>query len=143
MNSGCLGHAMSAALAWDHSALLHKDIPSRSHVQVGTVDSKMLEYGPGTIYAGFPFSLGFGVGRQSYCNLLASSVIVIACTPPMRFLSALYSLSVMGALWETVDLQATLHQINMEARRGPFTENSSLVEGSCSLPCYLEECTHL
>ena len=27
------------------------------------VDSKKLEYGPGTIYAGFPASLSFGVGR--------------------------------------------------------------------------------
>ena len=26
------------------------------------VDSKKLEYGPGTIYDGVPFSLGFGVG---------------------------------------------------------------------------------
>ena len=38
------------------------------------VDSKMLEYGSGTIYAGFPSSLAFGVGEQSYSNFLASSV---------------------------------------------------------------------
>ena len=37
------------------------------------VDSKKLEYGPGTIYAMLldPSSLGFGVGGQSYSNLLA------------------------------------------------------------------------
>ena len=32
-----------------------------------------LEYGIGTIYAGFPSSLGFGVGRQPYSNFLAST----------------------------------------------------------------------
>ena len=36
------------------------------------VDSKKLEYGSGTILAGFPSSLSFGVGRQSYSNFLAS-----------------------------------------------------------------------
>ena len=39
-----------------------------------TVDSKKLEYGPGAIYAGFPSSLGFGVGGQSCSNFLASTV---------------------------------------------------------------------
>ena len=39
-----------------------------------TVDSKELEYGPGTICAGFACSLGFGVGGQSYSNFLASTV---------------------------------------------------------------------
>ena len=39
-----------------------------------TVDSQQLEYGPGRIYAGFPSSLGFGVGGQSYSNFLASTV---------------------------------------------------------------------
>ena len=38
-----------------------------------SVDSKKLEYGPVTIYAGFPSSLGFGVGGQSYSNFLAST----------------------------------------------------------------------
>ena len=37
-----------------------------------TVDSKKLEYGPGTIYAGVPSSLGFVVGGWS--NVLASTV---------------------------------------------------------------------
>ena len=39
-----------------------------------TVESNKLEYGPGTIYANFPSSLGFGVGVRSYSNLLASTV---------------------------------------------------------------------
>ena len=33
----------------------------------------MTENGPGTICAGVPSSLGFGVGGQSYSNFLASS----------------------------------------------------------------------
>ena len=41
-----------------------------------TVDSKKLEYGPGKIYDAVPSSLGFGVGGQSYSNLLASTVIL-------------------------------------------------------------------
>ena len=43
-----------------------------------TVDSKKLEHGSGTIYAGVPSCLGFGVGGQSYCNFLASTVYVIS-----------------------------------------------------------------
>ena len=39
-----------------------------------TVDSKQLEYGPGTICAGFPSSLGFGVWGQSYSNFLTFTV---------------------------------------------------------------------
>ena len=35
------------------------------------VDSNKLEYGPGTIYAGCPSSLGFGVAGQTYSNFLA------------------------------------------------------------------------
>ena len=38
-----------------------------------TVDSNK-EYGPGTILAGFPAFLGFGVGGQSYSNVAASTV---------------------------------------------------------------------
>ena len=38
------------------------------------VDSKKLEHGAGAIYAGFPSSLGFGVGGQSYSHFLASTV---------------------------------------------------------------------
>ena len=38
------------------------------------VDSKKLEYEPGTIYAGFLSSLGFGVGGESCSNFLASTV---------------------------------------------------------------------
>ena len=37
------------------------------------VDSKKLEYGSGTIYAGVPSSLGFGVRGLSYSNFLAST----------------------------------------------------------------------
>ena len=41
-------------------------------------DSKNLEYGPGTIHAGFPSSLAVGVGGQLYyklySNFLASTV---------------------------------------------------------------------
>ena len=37
------------------------------------VGSKKFEYGPGTIFAGFPSSLGFGVGGQSYSNFLAAA----------------------------------------------------------------------
>ena len=32
------------------------------------IDSKKLEYGSATIYAGFPSSLDFGVGGQSHSN---------------------------------------------------------------------------
>ena len=39
------------------------------------VDSEKLEYGPGTICADFPSSLGFGAGGQSYSNFLASTVL--------------------------------------------------------------------
>ena len=38
------------------------------------VDSKKLEYGPGTIFVGFPSSLRFGLGGQLYSNFLASTV---------------------------------------------------------------------
>ena len=38
------------------------------------VDSKKLEYEPGTIYDEFPSSLGFAVGGQPYSNFLASTV---------------------------------------------------------------------
>ena len=40
------------------------------------IDSNNLEYGPGTIYAGFPSSRGLGVGGQSYANVQASAVHV-------------------------------------------------------------------
>ena len=46
-----------------------------SLLQVGAAGSKKLEYGPGTIYAGFPSSLGCGVGGQSYYDLLASAAL--------------------------------------------------------------------
>ena len=39
------------------------------------VDSKKLELGPGTIYAGVPSSLGFGDGGQSSSNFLASTAV--------------------------------------------------------------------
>ena len=35
-----------------------------------TIDSKKPEYGPGTIYAGVPYSLGFELVGQSYSNFL-------------------------------------------------------------------------
>ena len=38
------------------------------------VDSKKLEYEPGTIHVGVPSSLGVGVGGPSYSNFLASTV---------------------------------------------------------------------
>ena len=34
----------------------------------------MLEFGPGTIHASFPASVGLGVGEQSYSNCLAFAV---------------------------------------------------------------------
>ena len=40
-----------------------------------TVDSNKLKYRPGTIYAGFPAGLGFGVRGQSYSNLIAASTV--------------------------------------------------------------------
>ena len=40
------------------------------------MDSKKLEDGPWTIYAGFPSLLGFGVEVWSYSNFLASTAIV-------------------------------------------------------------------
>ena len=43
-------------------------------ILLSTLDSKRLEYGPGTIHGGFP-SLGFGAGGQSYSNFLASTVL--------------------------------------------------------------------
>ena len=48
------------------------------------VDSKKLEYGPGTNYAGFPASPNFGVGGLAYLNFLASTV------RPARSYSAAY-----------------------------------------------------
>ena len=41
---------------------------------MSTVDPIKLEYGSGTMYAGFPSSPGFGVGGPSYSNFLASPV---------------------------------------------------------------------
>ena len=40
----------------------------------GTVDPKKSKHGFRVLYAGFPFSLGFGVGEHSYSNFLASPV---------------------------------------------------------------------
>ena len=52
--------------------------PGPSNVFFGsetdTVNSKKLEYGPGTICAGYPSSLGFEVGGQSHSNFLAHTV---------------------------------------------------------------------
>ena len=48
-----------------------------------TVDSKKLEYGPGTKYAGLPSSLGFGAGGQSYSNFLASTVELLGPLGPV------------------------------------------------------------
>ena len=42
-----------------------------------TVDSEKLEHGPGRNHAGFPSSLGFGVGGPSHSNLLGSTVRAI------------------------------------------------------------------
>ena len=38
------------------------------------VDSRKLEYAPGTIYAGFPSTFCFGFGGQPDSNFLASIV---------------------------------------------------------------------
>ena len=53
-------------------------VPGARHgraIRACTVDSKKLEYGPGTRYSGFPSFLGFGVGGQSYSNFLISTVV--------------------------------------------------------------------
>ena len=42
--------------------------PPRALKRYDAVGSKKLEYGPGMMYAGFPSSLGVGVGGQSYSN---------------------------------------------------------------------------
>ena len=46
--------------------------------ELDAVDSKKLEYGPGTICAGFPSSLGFGLGGQSCSDFLACTVSAIS-----------------------------------------------------------------
>ena len=46
----------------------------KDHI-LSTVDSKKSGYEPGTIYASFPSTPGFGVGRQSYSNFLAATVV--------------------------------------------------------------------
>ena len=38
------------------------------------VGFKKLDSGPGTMYAGFPSSFGFGIRGRSYSNCLASTV---------------------------------------------------------------------
>ena len=48
--------------------------PSSGLADRSTVDSQRLEYGCRVIFPGFPSSLGFGFGRQSYSNFLASTV---------------------------------------------------------------------
>ena len=53
------------------------DIQGSTQENYSTVDSKTLENGPRRIYAGCPSSGGFGVGGQSYSNLLASTVGVL------------------------------------------------------------------
>ena len=60
-------------LAWKPEAVFGLQLASM--LSRRTVDSKKLEYGPGTIYAGFPSSLGFGVGGQSYSKFPASTVV--------------------------------------------------------------------
>ena len=55
------------------------------------MDSKQLGYRPGVIYSGFPSSLGYGVGGQSYSNFLASTVYYPTWAPrkvPMSLLRA-------------------------------------------------------
>ena len=48
-----------------------------------TEDFNKLVYGPRATHAGFPSSVGLGVGGQSYSNFLASAVIINASNPPM------------------------------------------------------------
>ena len=57
-----------------------------------TVDSRKLEYGPRMIYAGFPHSLGFGLGGQSYCNFLAATVPGLGSTYQVMVHSLCFSL---------------------------------------------------
>ena len=59
---------------------------------MGTIDSKKLESGPGTIYAGFPSSQAFEVGAQSYSSLLASAVHDLTQKVYMGFLCRLSKL---------------------------------------------------
>ena len=49
-----------------------------------TVGFRKLEYGPGTMQAGFPSSQAVGVGGQSYSNFLASTVTVPIQVAPIR-----------------------------------------------------------
>ena len=51
-----------------------------------TVDSKKLEYGPETIFAGFPCSPVLGVGGQSSSNFLASTVYESVSLPSCIYL---------------------------------------------------------
>ena len=57
-----------------------KDRPTGIYVACvwgpGAVDSKELEYAPGTIDVGVPSSLGFGVGGRSDFNFLTSTAIL-------------------------------------------------------------------
>ena len=49
-------------------------LPRACKYSHGRVQNK-LEHGSGMIWAGFPSSLGFGVGGQSYSRFLASTVV--------------------------------------------------------------------
>ena len=66
-----------------------------------TVDSKKLEYGPGSIYAGVPAFQAFGNGGQAYSNFRASTVgltqsngstarITLGCTRLLSFLAQVH-----------------------------------------------------
>ena len=57
-----------------HSGILNNYPPHFEVYLRYTVDSKKLEYGPGTIYVGCASSRGFEVGGQSYSNFLASTL---------------------------------------------------------------------
>ena len=57
-----------------------------------------MEHGPGTTWAGFPSSQGFGVGGQSYSSFLSSTVLG-SCTQP----SSTLRISANGAVLLAVD----------------------------------------
>ena len=65
------------------------------------VDSKKMEYGPGTMYAAFPSSLGFRVAGQSYSNFLASTVGI-------QHISGAFKAALCAYMWGCVCTWCTL-----------------------------------
>ena len=82
------------------------------------VDSRKLEYGPGTIWAGFPSCLGFGVGRESYSNSLAPTVSA-------RFRRVLYGTGIGGPFQghsQSSFIMAWQGSLPVTSRTGPTAE---------------------